>query len=60
MNIKNRTDNDLKTICVKITYRGDKGDQLLKLLKAKLKIILLRRSSLELYSLCKSLVFTPT
>ena len=37
MNIKNTTNNDLETICIKVPNLGDKGDQLLKLLKAKLK-----------------------
>ena len=37
LNIKNTANNDLETICVKIPYLGDKGDQLLKFLKAKLK-----------------------
>ena len=37
MNIKNTTNNDWETIWIKIPYLGDKGDQLLKSLKAKLK-----------------------
>ena len=37
MNVKNTTNNDLETIWIKIPYLGDKGDQLLKLLKAKLE-----------------------
>ena len=37
MNIKNTTNNDLETIWIKILYFGDKGDQLLKSLKTKLK-----------------------
>ena len=37
MNIKNTTNNDLETICIKIPNLGDKGGQLLKSLKAKLK-----------------------
>ena len=37
MNIKNTNNNDLETICIKVPNLGDKGDQLLKLLKAKLK-----------------------
>ena len=37
MNIKSTTNNDLETIWIKIRYFGDKGDQLLKSLKAKLK-----------------------
>ena len=36
-NTKNTTNNDLETIWIKIPYLGDKGDQLLKLLKTKLK-----------------------
>ena len=36
-NIKNTTNNDLETIWIKIPYLGDKGDQLLKSLKTKLK-----------------------
>ena len=37
MNIKNTTNNDLETIWMKIPNLGNKGDQLLKSLKAKLK-----------------------
>ena len=37
MKIKSTTNNDLETIWIKIRYFGDKGDQLLKSLKAKLK-----------------------
>ena len=36
-NIKNKTNNDFETIWIKIPYLSDKGDQYLKLLKAKLK-----------------------
>ena len=36
-NIKNKTNNDFETIWTKIPYLSDKGDQHLKLLKAKLK-----------------------
>ena len=36
-NIKNTTNNGLETIWIKIPYRGNKGDQLLKSLKTKLK-----------------------
>ena len=36
-NIKNTTNNDLETIWIKIPYLGDKGEQLLKSLKTKLK-----------------------
>ena len=37
VNIKNTINNDLETIWIKIPYLGDKGDNLLKSLKAKLK-----------------------
>ena len=36
-NIKNTTSKDLETIWVKIPYLSDKGDQILKSLKTKLK-----------------------
>ena len=36
-NIKNTANNDLQTIWIKIPYFSDKGDQLLKSLKTKLK-----------------------
>ena len=36
-NIKNTTNNGLEAIWIKIPYRGNKGDQLLKSLKTKLK-----------------------
>ena len=36
-NIKNTANNDFETIWIKIPYLGDKGDQLLKSLKTKLK-----------------------
>ena len=36
-NTKNTTINDFETIWIKTSYLGDKGDQLLKSLKAKLK-----------------------
>ena len=36
-NINNRTNNDFETIWIKIPYLGDKGEQLLKSLKTKLK-----------------------
>ena len=37
VNIKNTNNNDLETIWIKIPYLGDKGDQLFKSLKTKLK-----------------------
>ena len=37
INIKNTTNNDFERIWIKIACRGDKGDQLLKSLKTKLK-----------------------
>ena len=36
-NTKNTTNNDFETIWIKIPFLGDKGDQLLKLLKTRLK-----------------------
>ena len=36
-NIENTTNNDFETIWIKKSYFGDKGDQLLKSLKTKLK-----------------------
>ena len=36
-NIKNTTNNDFDTICMKIPYLADRGDQLLKSLKTKFK-----------------------
>ena len=36
-NVKNTTNNDFEAIWIKMPYLGDKGDQLLKSLKTKLK-----------------------
>ena len=36
-NTKNTTNNEFETIWIKIPFLGDKGDQLLKLLKTRLK-----------------------
>ena len=52
--IKSTANNDLETIWIKIPYLGDKGDQFLRLLKAKLKHHFTKEVSLALYSPRKS------
>ena len=59
-NIKKTTNNDFETSWMKIPYFGDKGDQLLKSLKTKLKDHFTEEVKFKLYSRLKSSVFTLT
>ena len=51
---KKTTNNEFETIWIKVPYLGDKGDQLLKSLKTKLKHHFTKEAKFRIYSLLKS------